>query len=100
MNNIIEFVKTANATTAPPSAIDPVSPINILAGKALNPKNPIQAPAVAAASIATSVFDIDVANIMKNAETIKVTPYAKPSSQSVKLTAFTIPTIINVIIGI
>ena len=38
----------------PPSASDPVSPMKILAGAAFHHRNPIQAPAVAAAISARS----------------------------------------------
>ncbi len=53
------------------------------------------------AKTATSVFPaIELANSIKNTETINVTPDANPSNPSVKFTAFTIATIINIIIGI
>ena len=96
--NIGIFNTNAMAATYPPSANEPVSPINTFAGYELNPKNPKQAPAVAAASIATSEFDIDTANSTKKHDTIKVTPDASPSSPSVKFTAFTVP-IMNIIIN-
>ena len=73
--------------------------MNTLAGYELNPKNPKHAPPVAAVSIPTSLFPTDIANIIKNIETINVTPDANPSKPSVKLTAFTVPIITNIIIG-
>ena len=38
------FVITARPAIAPPSPSDPVSPMKIVAGKALNHKKPTQAP--------------------------------------------------------
>ena len=48
------FMKIANAAIAPPSAIEPVSPMNTSAGKALYQRKPIAAPISAAPTIARS----------------------------------------------
>ena len=46
-NTISCFVATPIAPKEPPRANDPVSPINIFAGGALNHKKPIDAPIIA-----------------------------------------------------
>ena len=98
--NKTEFVKTANATTAPPNAIEPVSPINTLAGFTLNTKNPIHPPIVAAANVATATsLATNKANATKKVDTTAVIPEASPSRPSVKFTALTVPIIMNIIIG-
>ena len=48
------FVTTPTAPKEPPRAREPVSPINILAGGALNHKNPIEAPIIAPQKTDTS----------------------------------------------
>ena len=47
-------VTIAKPAIAPPSAIEPVSPMNTSAGKALYQRNPIVPPISAAASVARS----------------------------------------------
>ena len=96
-----ELVNRAKAVTAPPSAIETVSPINTLAGLTLNHIKPIQAPRVAAANWLISTFCTTIkANIVKNNATIAVIPDASPSSPSVRLTAFTVPRTTIIINGI
>ena len=46
----------AKAASAPPNAIEPVSPMITSAGKALNQRNPTAAPISAAPTIARSSF--------------------------------------------
>ena len=53
INNNGIFTYKAILDITPPNSNEPVSPINTFAGYALNPKNPKQAPAVAAASAIT-----------------------------------------------
>ena len=53
-NTISCFVVTPIAPKEPPKANEPVSPINILAGGALNHKKPIDAPMIAPQKTATS----------------------------------------------
>ena len=48
------FVATPTAPKDPPKASEPVSPINIFAGGALNHKKPIEAPIIAPQNIAIS----------------------------------------------
>ena len=48
------FVTTPTAPREPPRASEPVSPINIFAGGALNHKKPIDAPMTAPQNTATS----------------------------------------------
>ena len=48
------FVTTPTAPKEPPNAKEPVSPINIFAGGALNQRKPIDAPIIAPQKTATS----------------------------------------------
>lgn len=84
------------ATTAPPIAIDPVSPINTDAGLELKYKNPTRTANI---MIANSLVVPLVDRIYNAKNTGKDTLEAKPSSPSVKFTAFVVPTIINTRIG-
>src|SRR6266550_3490813 len=100
------FIMIANPAIAPPSAIDPVSPIKTSAGKALYHRNPMAPPISAAPMIARSSFDklrssVRVDERMKamiaivvnvNSEMIAV-PAASPSTPSLRLTAFDAPAI-------
>ena len=62
------FVNTANAATAPPSASEPVSPMNTSAGNALYQRNPMHAPSSAADRIARS------SDWSRNASRSSITP--------------------------
>ena len=53
-NTISCFVTTPTAPKDPPKASEPVSPIKIFAGGALNHKNPIDAPIIAPQNTDTS----------------------------------------------
>ena len=87
MTNISIFSISAKVPITPPRASEPVSPINIFAGKALNFKNPSKAPAKAIAKTATSKFCVLKPTIAKKVNTIIVTEVASPSTPSVKFTA-------------
>ena len=76
------------AATYPPSANEPVSPINTLAGYTLYKKNPINAP-TKAAEIGSNPVPIET--IVKNTAIIIVTLVASPSSPSVKFAPLTVP---------
>ncbi|MOA33192.1 hypothetical protein D3C78_1544640 [compost metagenome] len=93
------FVTIAIAAIAPPMPREPVSPINTLAGCALNTRNPSTAPIMAAAQTAAG---IDVACIAITAyapKAIALTPDSNPSRPSVKLTALLIASIMMMIKG-
>ncbi len=97
-------VRIASVAIAPPSAIEPVSPMNISAGNALNQRNPITPPISAAATIAMSRYSslraatvsaeriqsIDAIARSVISEIAHV-PAARPSIPSVRLTAFEVP---------
>ena len=86
----------ARATTAPPIAIDPVSPIKTEAGFVLKYKNPSNT----ANKIIENILVLSVvASKNKQMATGKLTLVASPSSPSVRFTAFVVPTIINTRIG-
>ena len=101
----IVFVKIANDASAPPSAIEPVSPMNTSAGHALYQRNPIVPPINAAATIARSSFvskrcpggperihEITIIEAKVKSAMITV-PAASPSTPSVRLTPFAAPAI-------
>ena len=98
-------MKIANAASAPPSAIEPVSPMNTSAGQALYQRNPIAAPISAAAAIPRSSFvskrwpggperihEITIIEAKVKSAMITV-PAASPSTPSVRLTPFAAPAI-------
>ena len=76
--------------TNPPSAREPVSPINTLAGYTLNSRNPRSAPTTAQVIGSIPLF-VPIATTVKNVATKTVTLDARPSSPSVKFTPFTVP---------
>ena len=86
---------TANASahTMPPRKSEPVSPINTFAGWKFQTRKPRQPPATAALNAVTpsikSVLEISI----KETATKKVIEPSRPSTPSVRLTAFTMPTI-------
>src|SRR5438046_10723289 len=93
----IVFVKIANEASAPPSAIEPVSPMNTSAGQALYQRNPIAPPISAAATIARSsgvsnrrpgrperIHDITIIQAQRKSGTIPV-PAASPSTPTARL---------------
>ena len=104
MSSTSTFITIAKPAIAPPSAIEPVSPMKTSAGTALYQRNPTAAPISAAPTIARSSLDrfrssglrLDrmksrtaiVVNV--NSEMIAV-PAARPSSPSVRLTPFEAP---------
>ena len=57
------FVMTASPAIAPPSPSDPVSPMKIVAGNALNQRKPTHAPTRQPASSARSCWPV-VMNVM------------------------------------
>ena len=85
------FVITASPATAPPRPSEPVSPMKIVAGKALNHKNPMQPPTRHPASIARSYSPVMNVIAMYASSTIAAQPAARPSSPSVRLTALVVP---------
>ena len=99
------MVKIANDASAPPSAIEPVSPMNTSAGQALYQRNPIAPPISAAAMIPRSSFVSkrcpgvperihEITIIAANVKSAMITvPAASPSTPSVRLTPFAAPAI-------
>ena len=90
----------APAARTPPRAMEPVSPIKIFAGFLLKIRNPRQPPATAPNITGSPMKQKAVPAITINSETRVVTPDARPSSPSVRFTAFTTPTTINITNGI
>src|SRR5699024_505016 len=89
----IEIMANAN-----PIKLEPVSPINVFAGLKLNGKNPTKAPAKAVIStIAISGEPFNAKTIKSERQEISVTPDDKPSKPSIKLIAFVIPTIQQIV---
>ena len=77
-----------------PKKLEPVSPINVLAGLKLNGKNPVKAPAHAVISIIAITGESFNENIIsKDRHDINDIPDDKPSNPSIRLIAFVIPTI-------
>ena len=100
---------TANNITSPknaaviypaPSAKDPVSPMNILAGYLLYTRNPKQAPAITINGNDPLEFPYEIINIADAIEAIAIIPAARPSIPSIRLTEFIDPTIPNITTGI
>ncbi len=89
------FVKIATALIAPPSASEPVSPINTFAGCALNTRNPKTAPTTATQKIAALNWSIVEANTANAPNAIAAVPARRPSRPSVRFTAFEAPISIN-----
>ena len=89
--NTSVFVMMAMQASAEPSASDPVSPMKMSAGYALNHKKPTHAPAMVAANTAIgSIFSRYAIAAMTIMTTMTV-PAAKPSRPSVKFTALDMP---------
>ena len=80
----------AAEATNPPSASEPVSPINTLAGYTLNSRNPRSAPTTAQV-IGSIPLLVPIATTVKNVATSTVTLDARPSRPSVKFTPLTVP---------
>ena len=76
--------------TKPPSAREPVSPMNTLAGYTLKRRNPINAPTTAQVIGSIPLF-VPIATTVKNVATRTVTLDARPSSPSVKFVPLTVP---------
>src|SRR4029450_8800119 len=104
------LVATAIAPIMPPSASDPVSPMKIEAGGALNHRNPNPAPITAPHSTASSpvpgtkwscresentTLPTTQANTPKQADAIITGTMASPSSPSVRFTALPAPTMMK-----
>jgi hypothetical protein len=68
----------ASAAMQPPSASEPVSPMNILAGCALNQRKPRLAPASAMAMMGNSLARL----LMRDAEVVRVTSHCRRCSQT------------------
>lgn len=82
-----------------PKKLDPVSPINVLAGLKLNGKNPTIEPASAVINniaIKGEAFKVNIINSEKHE--IRVIPEDNPSNPSIKFIAFVIPTIHPIVI--
>ena len=77
-----------------PKKLEPVSPINVLAGAKLNGKNPTNAPAIAVINNIEISGDPFNTNIINN-DTADITeiPADSPSNPSIKLIALVTPTI-------
>ena len=94
------FRSIAISATDAPKKSEPVSPINTFAGYLLYHKNPIKPPINATENTVTpyslnTIYDTSI----KNIPTIVVILDAKPSSPSVRFTAFTTPTTTNITNG-
>ena len=86
------FTNTEIIAKAPPSASEPVSPINTFAGFALKIKKPSNAPVTANANNAISACSLNSAITPNAANAIDAVPATRPSKPSVKLTALEKPT--------
>ncbi len=92
MRRISVCVITASAPIAPPSPSEPVSPMKIEAGKALNQRNPMHAPTRQAESIERfSCSPVMKVIAVYASRTIAQQPAARPSRPSVRFTAFDEP---------
>ena len=81
-----------------PKKLEPVSPINVFAGLKLYGKNPTIAPDKAVIKIIDINGDLFKEKIInKDKHEIKETPEDSPSSPSIKLIAFVIPTIQHIV---
>ncbi len=103
------FVITAKPASAPPIAIEPVSPMNTSAGKALNQRKPIAPPISAAPQIAMSSLLTSRSSAEPGLERMKAitliavkvkramipVPAASPSRPSVRFTPFAAPAMIR-----
>ena len=92
-NKIGISIPKARAHTIPPKNKEPVSPIKTFAGLKFHTKKPMQPPATQTDSKLIPTVLMTVPISIKNNATKNVTDVFKPSMPSVKLTAFTIPTI-------
>ena len=94
------FKYNAIAEIIPPSIKDPVSPINTFAGCKLNIKNPNVAPTAILANNDTSnillLIPITAKHVIISAEILE----HNPSTPSVKLIAFVVPSITIIASGI
>ncbi|MNP65317.1 hypothetical protein D3C76_1608970 [compost metagenome] len=93
------FVTIAIAPIAPPIPNEPVSPINTLAGWALNTRKPSTAPIMAAAHTPAAIDVACIATTAYAAKAMALTPDNSPSTPSVKLTAFVTAIIIIMMNG-
>ena len=89
-NSILSII--AAAASAPPRAMDPVSPMKSFAGFLLKIKNPRQTPLRDVQNTNGAFCPICIAIIAKKIETMDVTPLQRPSRPSVKFTLFAIAT--------
>ena len=89
INNGIFSMYAIDATN-PPSAREPVSPINTLAGYTLYTRNPNKLP-IAAQEIGARPDPVPIATTVKNVAINAVTEEARPSRPSVKFAPFTVP---------
>ncbi len=87
-NNNSVLVRIANAAIPPPKPKEPVSPMNISAGKALYHNRPMHAPPTAAQNIAKSRRFCLKAMPAYAIMTIVTVPAASPSRPSVRFTPF------------
>ena len=77
-----------------PKKLDPISPINVLAGLKLNGKNPIIPPRSATTKrIASSLAPFNIKTTVNDKAEIAETPPARPSKPSIKLSALVTPII-------
>lgn len=93
---ISSFNKTATVAIAPPSASEPVSPMNTFAGCALKTKKPRSAPTTATAKMDTSNCDWYHARTANAPKATEAVPETRPSRPSVRLTALEKPTNQNI----
>ena len=85
------LVITARPAIAPPRPSEPVSPMKIVAGKALNHRKPMQPPTRQPATIARSHSPVMKVMATYASRTIAAHPAARPSRPSVRLTALVVP---------
>ena len=106
-NSVCRRVMIAMLASAPPNAIEPVSPMNTSAGNALYQRKPIAAPTSAAPMIARSRSvrlrwpteperTNETTFIVVNVKTAMIpVPAASPSTPSARLVAFAVPAMIR-----
>ena len=92
-------MQRAKTAMMPPIDSEPVSPMKILAGLRLYGIKPMHAPASAATMSATFSSDTSSATTRMVTQLMVDTPTARPSSPSIRLTEFVMPTIHSTVSG-
>ncbi len=82
-----------------PSASEPESPMNTRAGWKFQRRKPMQAPQIAAASVAEAIRSSDSARTTNVPDAIAQMPAARPSMPSAKLTMFATATMKTIVTG-